>query len=138
MAKELHLTSTDYSLALSIFFIVSICSPSALVGSDRSPVQGIPPQRGAVEHATCPLEALPLPSCPHARMGKTFSHIHHSLSTQCLKLNQGACSVGAKGINSLGGLVAFRFFLGKGLVTICQDERSFNPLPKGIIEAGFL
>ncbi|KAL8287058.1 hypothetical protein RQP46_004064 [Phenoliferia psychrophenolica] len=74
MAKELHLTSTDYSLALSIFFVGYLLNE-------------------------VPSNMLLVRSRP-------------SIFLPALMLGWGACSVGAKGINSLGGLIAFRFFLG--------------------------
>ncbi|KAJ9092566.1 hypothetical protein QFC21_006797 [Naganishia friedmannii] len=74
MEKALKLTSSDYSLALSIFFVGYLLNevPSNMLLARSRP----------------------------------------SIFLPCLMFVWGAMSIGAKGIHSLGGLVAFRFCLG--------------------------
>ncbi|GHJ88605.1 hypothetical protein NliqN6_5007 [Naganishia liquefaciens] len=74
MEKELGLSSSDYSLALSIFFVGYLLNevPSNMLLARSRP----------------------------------------SIFLPALMFAWGAMSVGAKGINNLGGLVAFRFCLG--------------------------
>lgn len=74
MQKDLSLSSSEYSLVLSIFFIGYLLweVPSNMMLSRSTP----------------------------------------SLFLPAIMFAWGAMSIGAKGVNSLGGMVAFRFFLG--------------------------
>ncbi|WWC69764.1 uncharacterized protein I206_103707 [Kwoniella pini CBS 10737] len=74
MQKDLKLTSSDYSLVLSIFFVGYLLNevPCNLILARSKPRIFLP----------------------------------------CVMLAWGAMSIGAKGVTSLGGMVAFRFFLG--------------------------
>lgn len=74
MGEDLHLTSSDYSLVLSIFFVGYLLweVPSNMMLARSTPRVFLP----------------------------------------AIMFVWGAMSLGAKGINSLGGMVAFRFVLG--------------------------
>lgn len=67
MQADLKLTSSEYSLILSIFFVVSPI-PNRLVG-DRLTVAGIPSQRSTMQYDPFPHQAQSFPPGYHGRMG---------------------------------------------------------------------
>ena len=97
MERDLSLSSSDYSLALSIFFVVSRTTRTTSV-LDRRLCSTISLLQGYLL-AEVPSNMLLARSRP-------------SIFLPSLMFVWGAMSVGAKGIHNLAGLVAFRFMLG--------------------------
>ena len=80
MERDLSLSSSDYSLALSIFFVVSrafksIPAPGPRSSSTTCFFAGLPTRRSPLQHASRPIPTFPLPSRPHVRLG---SHVSRS------------------------------------------------------------
>jgi MFS family permease len=86
MAADLSLSSSEYSLVLSIFFIVS-----------RRPSD------------TTDLQGYVLAEVPSNMI---LSRTRPSIFLPAIMIIWGAMSVGVKGVDNLAGMVAFRFFLG--------------------------
>jgi hypothetical protein len=69
MQADLKLSSSDYSLVLSIFFVVSGTQPH---GPTPAEVPGLPPQRGPVQHDPLPYSPESVPAHHHVLLGESY------------------------------------------------------------------
>lgn len=69
MQADLKLSSSDYSLVLSIFFVVS---GTRLRRPAPADVPGLPPQRGPVQHDPFPFSPEFVPADHHVLLGRSY------------------------------------------------------------------
>jgi hypothetical protein len=106
MQADLKLTSSDYSLILSIFFIVSLITelPAVLTVSKGYLLNEVP--CNMILARSRPSRFLP------AIMFVWVSRPGLHRSTCNAESKQGCMSIAVKGVNSFGGMVGWRFCLG--------------------------